>query len=776
MADPDDERLIADSPWFDAAWYKSRYPETAAFRSAAAHFLDWGAALGHDPGPAFEGLAYAEMQAGERAPGEAALLHHERARAAEPGPADYAVLVHAYHPHTFAELRRALYAFPPSVDVYVSHPPERAADVAAAFPGATLVPVANQGQDLGAFLATLDALPRRYGFYCKLHSKSGDKWPDIWRAALLAGTVGSAGRVAAFARLFRDRPDVQIGGPRGLYVHGGAHMQDNAAHLDTAMRRAGLKPSSMPADWGFFAGSMFWIRDGAAALLRASVDLGAMDGGAVARDGQLAHALERLAGLIPAMTGGAVALTAVDDVEAAPEVVTGLPADIARHHRLMAEILPPLQAGMIADRTRRIASGLLPGLGFTRAAVAARRADRPEGDYAILTPTGDRPAAFYRCLQMVAAQTVRPRQWVVVDDGQVPLTDQMPLPDWVSYVRRAPVKGDPPHTLSVNVLAGLDHIRPDTVLIFEDDDWYAPTYAEFMLSQMGEDLLIGLQPIRYFHLGLSGWIHGEPPQHTAFAQSAFRRGHAWDHLAAVCRTNFQAIRETGVLDRHWWQTVEGRHRIIREAPCLHVGFKGGFGRPGRAEGHRAGDLGYAPDPAAAYLDGTIGPDRVIYDRWRAGWRKPFALYTVVDGTRPLSPPPAAWGLFDCYALSPRPVSAPGWTVLPIDAAPTGAHAAADLPRMLPGVLFPDYDWSVFVTDPEAAADPAALIEAAIARQAAYGLCRAKNAMAVRSHRHPVAFAQVAQSWEQVIKGDSGTSVSGEGSAVQVLAIADTASE
>jgi len=37
-----------------------------------------------------------------------------------------------------------------------------------------------------------------------------------------------------------------------------------------------------------------------------------------------------------------------------------------------------------------------------------------------ITPTGDRPLALALCQQWMDAQTVRPDQWIVVDDGKIP--------------------------------------------------------------------------------------------------------------------------------------------------------------------------------------------------------------------------------------------------------------------------------------------------------------------------------------------------------------------
>lgn len=353
-------------------------------------------------------------------------------------------------------------------------------------------------------------------------------------------------------------------------------------------------------------------------------------------------------------------------------------------------------------------------LGFGRIASESRRLAAPLHDYAILTPTGDRAAAFNRCLQMVSTQTVRPREWIIVDDGEIPLTDQMDIPRWATYIRRIRQPDDPPHTLSTNVLAGLDHVTQTKVVIVEDDDWYAPDYAEFMLPYLDSAEMVGLNNIRYYHLAESMWKTGTHPRHTAFAQTAFKRGPAWASLVEICRSNITDIREKGHLDLHWWRGFDGPKHLIQTHPCLHTGLKGGFGRPGLADGHQRTDPGYTPDPDGSYLGGCIGADRLFYDRWRTPYRNPCVIYT--DLTTANHPPPhlqTRHDGFDLLAFSDKPLShvAP-WVVLPTDQRPDNTT----LPRSkaLPHLYFPEYDWSLWINPNHTLKhDPWAMVTAAI---------------------------------------------------------------
>ena len=710
-----DLKLVRNSGYFDAAWYRQRYAAILGRKDPARHYLEAGARGDCDPGPEFSSAGYLAANPDVAAQGLNPLLHYERygkvegraghavqAVGAPSAGSDYAVILHAYHHGCFEELRGALSAFPAGVDRYVSYPrnseahPEAA--IAAAFPGCTLIPVDNVGQDVGAFAQVLEAIDGdRYGFYCKLHSKGGDKLPSIWRQALLRGTVGDGARVAQFERVFRDQPDVMLGGARELFLHGPSYEMENGGHLTRLLQQVGLPADAAGQDWGFFAGTFFWMRATVAERFRASLGRSDFSGEAVQRDGQLAHAGERFAGLLARAMGAQVALASCVSLSEPVEVFRDLPEETPRHAVSMMAQLGALQSRWIGRRAEAMAADEVPGLGFSRIPGPDTRAGMRQEDFAIITPTGDRPSAFNRCIQMVTTQTLQPKEWIVVDDGAVPLSEQLELPGWATYVRREPGAGDPPHTLSRNVLAALEHVTADRVLIFEDDDWYSPLYAEFLLPWLDCYDLVGLNLIRYYHLRGSAWKNGHPPAHTAFAQSAFRRGHAWAHLAAVCRTDFPEIREKGIVDRHWWTTFEGSKHLINDHPCLHLGLKGGFGRPGLASGHERREVDYIPDPKAAHLSGILGPDRLGYAGWQTEFRKPYAVYTcLLDGAAGLPAPGA--GLRHCdlhaFAAVPGRVSAP-WQTVPLDERFATVALTTAKPMSLPHLYFPDYEWSIW---------------------------------------------------------------------------------
>lgn len=76
------------SVFFDAAWYLAQYPDVAAAGvDPAAHYLEFGAAEGRDPGPDFSTRGYLAAHAAAAQSGENPVLHCESLRHAWPAAA-----------------------------------------------------------------------------------------------------------------------------------------------------------------------------------------------------------------------------------------------------------------------------------------------------------------------------------------------------------------------------------------------------------------------------------------------------------------------------------------------------------------------------------------------------------------------------------------------------------------------------------------------------------------------------------------------------------------
>lgn len=110
---------------------------------------------------------------------------------------------------------------------------------------------------------------------------------------------------------------------------------------------------------------------------------------------------------------------------------------------------------------------------------------------AVLIPDrGDRPELMANCLRMLKAQTVQPDHIEVVNDA--PVNDKCDI----TYRYRT----------------GYDRLRNkrfDIILLWENDDWYATTYIEFMIGkwlEAGKPDIFGTTYTVYYHLRLHKWF------------------------------------------------------------------------------------------------------------------------------------------------------------------------------------------------------------------------------------------------------------------------------
>ena len=268
-----------------------------------------------------------------------------------------AIHLHLFYPDVARELIERVAALGrPDVDVLASYVGslDPAVDQALdRIPGRVVrVETPNRGWDIGPLLHLLPLIREEgYEAVCHLHTKKGDSgYAAEWRAIAYDGLIRDSGLVTRLLGLFESNPALKIAGPAALYKSAASHQFGNAAILSDLAPRL-MAPLYPLADWGFFAGTFFWVRT---ALLERIAALAEFDGHDADRDGTLAHALERLIGLAPVALGGDVAL--VDDAgEVALAHAPGSPSHepiirtlVERAERFVA----PLDADLSALITR----------------------------------------------------------------------------------------------------------------------------------------------------------------------------------------------------------------------------------------------------------------------------------------------------------------------------------------------------------------------------------------------------------------------------------------
>lgn len=184
----------------------------------------------------------------------------------------------------------------------------------------------------------------------------------------------------------------------------------------------------------------------------------------------------------------------------------------------------------------------------------------------------------------MSQQSLKPDQWIVVDDGFTPM-DKRGLPSYGCYVRRLPKVCDPKHTLVVNVAEALPLIEGDRVLFWEDDEYYAPKYIEEMDKWLNQFPLVGIGWAKYYHLYTGGYIQNSNSQHASLAQTAFT-----SQVMPLIQKCVDMGMEKDWLDCNIWREAKKqgiRHVVIREneGESLFVGMKGLPGRFGIGIGH-----------------------------------------------------------------------------------------------------------------------------------------------------------------------------------------------
>ncbi|KFI25135.1 rhamnan synthesis F family protein [Paenirhodobacter enshiensis] len=268
---------------------------------------------------------------------------------------DFALVVHVWHLDVLDDLAAAADNLPPGVDRFVTVPDSfsaaQRARVATALPGAVLVAVENAGQDVGALFQLMGKVDLgRYDFICKIHTKKGMNMPEIWRTALFGGVLGSAAQAGHIVARFRADPQLMLAGARQLFLHGPSYLFKNAEGLVGAFAPMIGTADIREMDWGFIAGTCFWIRT--SVLTRMAACEPRFRAGDYTTDGTLAHAAERMFGLAVALSGGKVLLQDLRFPDRFPEPETGFPADLPRVEQSIPRILTPLAANLFV-RPRR---------------------------------------------------------------------------------------------------------------------------------------------------------------------------------------------------------------------------------------------------------------------------------------------------------------------------------------------------------------------------------------------------------------------------------------
>ncbi len=242
----------------------------------------------------------------------------------------------------------------------------------------------------------------------------------------------------------------------------------------------------------------------------------------------------------------------------------------------------------------------------------------------LLTATGARPDAFLICERYMRRQTYDgPVRWIIVDDGEEaqPL-DELPA-GWVrEIIRPKPFWKRGENTQGRNLLAGLnaaeaaadEHGERLKLVFIEDDDWYAPSWLDFVAATLNEGHeLMGEARARFYNVrwGFYGIVPNE--EHASLRCTAIQ--------GKALKTFRRALSiRTKYYDWHLWKLHQEGFLVFTK---MTVGLKGLPGRDGVTPGHRTitGTL----DEDGAVLSKWIGDDADLYGRYKKDLFKELAM-------------------------------------------------------------------------------------------------------------------------------------------------------
>jgi hypothetical protein len=228
----------------------------------------------------------------------------------------------------------------------------------------------------------------------------------------------------------------------------------------------------------------------------------------------------------------------------------------------------------------------------------------------VVTTTANRAVGMHLAEVMMTRQTRQPDQWIVADGGIHPAVLTL---DQVHLFRSTDMGG--PRNFLDNLLRALPYVTGDAVVMWEDDDWYAPTHLARLVEHLetSDDWLVGDATQRYYNVRTRQYRQFVS-QWPSLCQMAFRAEAIPAFRQAVRAVQPEARYE---VDCYAWTYTHPDHRRFHHDGTV-VGIKGVPGQTGLGAGHRP-DQTWHDDGALHTLTRWIGDDHAWYrDFWERG--------------------------------------------------------------------------------------------------------------------------------------------------------------
>jgi lipopolysaccharide biosynthesis protein len=228
-----------------------------------------------------------------------------------------AIIIHAFYPDVLDDLLKRLQPCD-GKDIFITVVEENAehllAVIARHVKDACVYVVPNRGRDAQPFLHMLKVV-NRFGYesFVKLHTKKSSHTAvgSEWYAALVPPVVELC-KPDRLSQILQAHPNVSLIGTAGLILDGSTYMgsSGNIAWLQRLCHDLDIR--LIPSAFAFVAGTMFGARLASFQRLVENDLIGmTFEDELGQRDGTLAHALERLFGLLIAWRGETIASVAM---------------------------------------------------------------------------------------------------------------------------------------------------------------------------------------------------------------------------------------------------------------------------------------------------------------------------------------------------------------------------------------------------------------------------------------------------------------------------------
>ena len=177
-----------------------------------------------------------------------------------------------------------------------------------------IIPVENRGRDIAPFISLLKNELTGFDLICKVHSKKSDHTGQLhdWRRYLLDQLLGSSGIIKTIIHEFEKDDHLGFIWPvahlflkQSSLERGWGPAAWKATNLKVAKKYfPELNPEAAGDDFTFPTGSMFWCRTTALEkLAKPAVGITSFERESNQGDGTLAHAIERLFGILATHEG-----------------------------------------------------------------------------------------------------------------------------------------------------------------------------------------------------------------------------------------------------------------------------------------------------------------------------------------------------------------------------------------------------------------------------------------------------------------------------------------